>query len=278
MRLIASAKRQVKPLLPQWLLRWVAANGDGTPGSSIHSFGPEDTVIADFAEFSDQSVPQVIEGLHQYRQLVQGEWQKLGASSFAEASTRFYAQSQSYVFDVLSGNYNRNMVIEKLNRFGPGILASIKQHPGKAFLEFGGGVGVFCEVAAGFGKDVTYLDIPGRISDFAAWRFKKYNLPIRTIIVEPGNDLKRLESYDVIYTDAVLEHMPPAEQLRVTKILGTLLRPAGVLVFLVDLGGPTPENPTHEVVDIDLLHSTLSDLGLHCQEGKGNFWSIWRRH
>ena len=202
--------------------------------------------------------------------------ERAGCLSFEEASKKFYSQSQAYVFDVLSSNPNRRVVVEKLNRFSPAIVSSIRQHCGKRFLEFGGGVGLFCEIVVGFGKDVTYLDIPGRVSEFAAWRFRKYGLPVRTVIIEPGR-LDVLENYDIIYSDAVLEHIPRHEQQRVVKVLGDHVSAGGMLVLLVDLSGPTPENPTHEVVDINRLHSTLEGCGLRCQDGRGNFWSIWRR-
>jgi SAM-dependent methyltransferase len=271
MDLIRRAKRIVKPLLPRWLLRLLRRSSDAS-----YEYRPDDTVIADFAEFSSQPVSAIVAGIRSYRQLVQGEWKMLGASSFEEASKTFYAQSQAYVFDLLAGNYNRRVVLEKLDGFSPAIVGSIQQHAGLRFLEFGGGVGVFCEVVASFGKNVTYLDIPGRISEFATWRFQKHQIPVRTIIVKPGH-LDDLEHYDIIFTDAVLEHMPPDEQLRVVRVLGLHVSAGGMLVLLVDITGPTPANPTHEVVDIDVLHSILDECGLRCEVGRGKFWSIWRR-
>jgi hypothetical protein len=103
------------------------------------------------------------------------------------------------------------------------------------------------------------------------------SIPVRTIIVEPGRLDGLDENYDIIYTDAVLEHMPPAEQQRVVKVLASHLLAGGILVLLIDLTGPTPDNPTHEVVEINDLHSTLGECGLHCQDGRGRFWSIWKR-
>ena len=277
MNRILRAKQKLKPLLPRWLMSALRSNGEGTRrGTSHYEYDPEDTVIADFAEFASQPIPEIVAGIRQFRRLVQRDWRELGTLSFEEASKKFYSQSQAYVFDLLSGNPNRRVVLEKLDRFSPAIVSGIRQHTGRRFLEFGGGLGLFCEIVAGFGKEVTYLDIPGRVSEFAAWRFQKYGLPVRTIIKEAGC-LDGLENYDIIYTDAVLEHMPYWEQQRVVKALGDHVSAGGILVLLVDLSGPTAENPTHEVVDIDLLHSTLEGTGLRCQEGRGKFWSLWQR-
>jgi len=277
--LIVRAKQTVKSVLPQWSLRALQRllrPLRRPPRAVAYAYRPEDTVIADFAEFGSLPVSEIVACMRSFRHSVQDEWKKLGALNFEEASRIFYVRSRAYIFDLLSSNYNRKMVVEKLNRFGPSIIEVIRQHPGKRFLEFGGGLGVFCEIVAGFGKDVTYLDIPGRISEFAIWRFRKYRIPVRTIIVEPGR-LDGLETYDIIYTDAVLEHMPPAEQQRAVKVLANHLLAGGILVLLIDLTGPTPDNPTHEVVDINDLHSTLDECGLRCQDGRGRFWSIWKR-
>jgi SAM-dependent methyltransferase len=277
MGFIRHAKRIVKPLLPRWLLRRLyGLSGAAELGLAGYEYHPDDTVVADFAEFASQPTSDIVAGIRKYRQLVQGEWKMLGASIFEEASRKFYAQSQTFAFDLLAGNYNRRVVLEKLEGFSPAIMSSIKQHPGLRFLEFGGGLGVFCEVVSELGKSVTYLDIPGRISEFATWRFQKRGIPVRTVIVEPGH-LDGLEDYDIVFTDAVLEHLPPDEQRRVVRLLGSHVTAGGLLVLLVDMSGPTRANPTHEVVHIDVLHSILDECGLRCQDGRGKFWSIWRR-
>ncbi len=247
-----------------------------TAAAVVYHYQPDHTVVADIAEFTGQSIEQVVQGIRDYRSLVQGEWANLGAISYEEAAKKFYSTSQGYIYDPLTASYSKQVIIDKLNGFSPVLLSSIRQHSGQRFLEFGGGLGVVCEIVAGFGKQVTYLDIPGRISEFATWRFRKYDLPIETKIVEPGQ-LDDLGDYDIIFTDAVLEHMPPAEQDRVVRILGHRLRPGGVLILLVDISGPTPQNPTHAFVDIHALHAALDEAGLQCQIGRGIFWSVWSR-
>src|SRR5262249_25819376 len=151
------------------------------------------------------------------------------------------------------------------NRFNPRILEAVRTHPGKRFFEFGGGVGVFCEIAARMGKHVYYMELPGIVFDFAQWRFKKLGLNVKAIkakadrIYLPGK-------YDIIYTDAVLEHLPQSLQIEATKAMARVLDKDGLLIFLVDLSGPSEEDPMHHDVDIRELHDHLRSEGLHCEE------------
>jgi hypothetical protein len=79
------------------------------------------------------------------------------------------------------------VVIEKLNKLTLSYSVLIQEHPGRRLLDFGGGTGVFCEIAHELGRYVTYLDIPGLVSEFARWRFWEYQLPIGVQIASPEN-------------------------------------------------------------------------------------------
>lgn len=211
-----------------------------------------------------------------YHAINAADWHKLPRGDFAERAARFYEASQNYVFDTLSGNPRPDAVINKLNRFNPGILKAIASHPGKRFLEFGGGIGVFCSIAAQMGKDVHYLELPGVCFDFALWRFKKMGLRV-TPIPAKADVIHVPGQYDIVYTDAVLEHLPPPLQLEASAAIANAVAPDGLLIFLVDLSGATPENPTHHDVDIVALQRVLAESGLKCESGLGTFCSVWRR-
>lgn len=176
----------------------------------------------------------------------------------------------------MSANQSPAHVARKLNRFNPRILSSIREHPGKHFLEFGAGIGVMCEIAAGFGKDVVYLELPGIVFDFALWRFKKLGLNI-TAIEAKTDDIYLPGQHDIIYTDAVIGHVPPSMQIEAIDAMARALLPGGLLVVLVDLSGPTADNPMLFPIDIAELHRRLSAAGLQNQDGYGTFCSIWRR-
>ena len=243
---------------------------------AAYSYRPGDVVVEDFAEFSGIPLDTVIERIANFHAINAQDWHALGASSFSERAAAFYESSQNYVFDTLSANRSPEAVVKKLDRFNPRILESIRTHPGKRLFEFGGGIGVFCEIAARMGKEVFYMELPGIVFEFAQWRFKKLGLNVSPIEAK-ADTINLPGKYDIVYTDAVLEHLPQPLQIRATQAIGQAVDNDGLLIFLVDLSGPTEDDPMHHVVDIVELHEHLSSSGLRCEEGHHTFCSIWRR-
>jgi 2-polyprenyl-3-methyl-5-hydroxy-6-metoxy-1,4-benzoquinol methylase len=241
-----------------------------------YAYRPGDTVVEEFAEFAGMDIPSVVEGIRHYKELNKATWARLQGQSgnWTETARQFYASADHYVFDHLSANPTPTAVLEKLDRFDPGLLLAVRKSQGKDFLEFGGGTGVFCEAMAREGFKVTYLDIPGRVRDFAAWRFAKHGVEIEMITSNPDR-LTLEKSYDVIFTDAVFEHLIHPEQ--VLEELLAHLKPGGTFVFIVDLSGPTENDPEHRHVDIDHLHGIIERSGCECSLGRGKFASVWLR-
>jgi protein-L-isoaspartate O-methyltransferase len=239
-------------------------------------YSPGDSVIEDFAEFSGIPLETIVDRIADYHRINADEWHSLKGKSFAERAAAFYESSQNFVFNTLSANARPQAIIDKLDRFNPQIMKAIRAHPGNSFFEFGGGIGVFCEIIARMGKSTFYMELPGLAFDFAQWRFKKYGIDITTIEAKP--DIIYLPGkYDIVYTDAVIEHLPHNLQVDATKALAQATNINGLLVFLVDLSGPTAENPMHHIVDIRELHSHLRAAGLDCQDGLNTACSVWRR-
>lgn len=164
--------------------------------------------------------------------------------------------------------------MDKLDGYTPKILNSIRETAGKKLIEFGGGTGAFCEIAARMGKDVTYLDIPGQPAEFAKWRFAKYELPVTIRLTTPGV-LELDQNYDVVFTDAVLEHLD--DPYTPTRTLADHLNPGGTFVMLVDLSGEEEDMPMHKDVDVVRLHTVLEEAGLVNTYGRHTFASIWVR-
>ena len=133
-----------------------------------------------------------------------------------------------------------------------------------------------CEIAARLGKHVSYLELPGIVFDFAAWRFRKFNLDITMIEADP-NVIAVPGRFDIIYTDAVIEHLPPQMQIEATETIACAVDDGGLLIFIVDLSGPTEKEPMHFHVDIDDLHARLAASGLQRDPSSGGYCSIWRR-
>jgi protein-L-isoaspartate O-methyltransferase len=246
------------------------------PPDAGYQYCSGDVVVKDFAEFSGMPLDDVIERIANFHRVNADDWNALDGTSFSERAATFYETSQNFVFDTLSANPSPKAVIEKLNRFNPRVLEVIRIHPGKRFLEFGGGVGVFCEIVARMGKQVWYMELPGIVFDFARWRFKKCGLNINTIEAK-ADAIYLPNKYDIVYTDAVLEHLPQSLQIEATRAIARAVDEDGLLIFLVDLSGPSEEEPMHHEVNIRELHAHLQSAGLRCEDGYHKFCSIWRR-
>jgi len=232
------------------------------------------TVIQDFAEFSGLSIPEIERRIFVHHTLAGEEWHNVVGQEFNQKSQEFYKNSSYYIYDLLSVNYNKTALISKLNSICPGMLNLIRQHPGKDFLEFGGGTGLFCEQVFNLGKNVTYLDIPGQVLNFAKWRFAKYQLPIDLICSQP-DCLKLDRSFDIIFSDAVFEHLIDPEQ--VLSELCDHTKPDGLIILLIDLSGHTEEFPMHREIDIIALHQLIRAKGFVNLVGENSFCSIWQK-
>ena len=218
----------------------------------------------------------VIHRVANFHRINADDWNALDAPSFSERAATFYNSSQNFVFGILSANASPEAVIRKLDRFNPRILESIRTHPGKRFFEFGGGIGVFCEIAARMGKDIYYMELPGSAFEFAQWRFRRLGLNVK-VMAAKADSISVPGKYDIVYTDAVIEHLPQSLQIEATKAMAQAVDKDGLLIFLVDLSGPTEEDPMHHAVNIRELHDHLRSAGLRCDDGYHKFCSIWRR-
>lgn len=237
-------------------------------------FDESHEVVRDFSAFSGVPVGVLEERLNDFRGLTRDEWERNPGATWEQKAETYYVTAKSYVFDLLRSNYSRAAVAEKLDRFEPRILSSIRRNPGGSFLEFGGGTGVVCQIAAEMGKDVTYVDLPGAAFEFAAWRFRRLGLPVTMIEATPtGVELPR--AYDVVFSDAVFEHL--IDPVGAARTLAAHLRPSGFLGLLVDLDGENPDLPMHRPVDLRAVHGALEGEGLAPEFGSGTFVSGWSR-
>jgi phospholipid N-methyltransferase len=228
------------------------------------------SIVHDYAEFSQQSVNDIVNKIVKF--------QELSIEDFKNSDSQFdfYANSKNYIYDLLGGHPDMDGPIQKINKFLPGVLDYIKEHPGKKFLELGGGIGDICHTISSWGKEVTYMDIESHITEFARWRFKKYNVDVNMKII-PQDSFELTETYDFIYQDAVLEHLTPVQQVSYTSKLAKNLNLNGVFVMVVDLSGESENMPMHYNVDIVKVHKAIIDEGLTCYYGLNTFASVWMR-
>jgi len=214
-------------------------------------------IIKDYAEFSGIPLQELIQRMNRFHELVNEEWNELGPSSWTDRAKMFYARSNHYILDLLYANADRAAAEKKLEKYG--IWKFLDQlPPGSDVLEFGGGLGVVCQLFCERDYQVTYLDIPGKPMDFAKWRFQRYHIPVRIIESDPER-LTLENEYDFIFSDAVFEHL--IDPCQAAEGLMRHLRPGGYLLLLIDVFNNNDLWPMHRPLDFHALDNTLTNCG-----------------
>lgn len=236
---------------------------------------PEDVlngdVVHDFVEFSGVPFEEVREKIRNF--------QKINTEDFhaKESTFDFYENSKTYVYDLLGANWNKVGPANKMHKFLPGLMRVIQEHPGNEFMEFGGGLGVFTQIIKEHtGKNVTYVDVKGYISEFAMWRFEKYNVDIDTILI-PQDTFSFDKTFDIVYSDAVWEHLDPQTQIDYLHKLDKYINQNGLLILIIDLSGENEDMPMHYNVDIAKVCNTMKSLGYNNLWHDNNFATVWHK-
>ena len=191
---------------------------------------PMDVVIDDYIEYSHELRSRVIRKVKNGRKIAQREWENIVKRGSVEELGQFYTES-NYHYDVLLP-YLQPDRFSKVERYQD-IIDFVKCTNGHKVMEFGGGPGQLCLlIYFNTGKSVTYLDLPSPIMDFAKWRFEKYSADIGIIEASvdecslPGN------AYDIVISDAVLEHVP--KLMSTVRSICRSLKPRGYFYILFD--------------------------------------------
>ena len=218
-------------------------------------------VVSDWHEYSGVPIEDVLENIAGCEKSIGDEWRAMVTTAEDNQISKFYGESSSYIYDILS-SYTQSKLQSKL-RNNQRVLALVK-HLARSrkvnALEFGGGTGELCLSMWEAGASVTYCDLQGRISEFAAWRFKKYNADIKVIYSRIDSVELPESSYDLVVSDAVLEHLKVQHLRGFAHSISRSLKPTGYLYLLWD---PTyyAGNPTH-ILGLNDLDVILSDSGL----------------
>jgi len=194
-----------------------------------NSFDPL-LVIDNYCQFSGEKKSEVIKKIKKSIEIASKTFRKTVPKKTAKNLEKFYA-SPDYIYDLLDAFYN----FEKTKKIKTclDIIKFVKRKKAKKVLEFGAGTGQLCLLLyANTNASVLYLDLPGNTFDFAKWRFKKYKAPIRLIKGQINADSIPHAPFDVIVSDAVLEHVPDLP--KTIKLLKKSLAAPGYLYILFD--------------------------------------------
>jgi hypothetical protein len=134
--------------------------------------------------------------------------------------TNFYIQTDAYVYELMAANhivqtlYSYYVLCDKLKTLNVGSV-----------LDYGAGAGTLSILFENLGYSVTYADLPGKLFDFAKWRFakRKINIPMINLMKQ-----KIKPEFDCIVSTEVVEHV--VDPIGLIKIFQSILKKNGTLV------------------------------------------------
>lgn len=153
-----------------------------------------------------EKVSRKLGGFGKYVKVTEDEWNsmKIDQNDINEVMG-FYAQTENYMpeLTIIASTEDK----QKLCRFAIGYC--LKNNV-KNVVDYGCGVGQVSIVGALNGLNMTAVDIEGKTFEFTRWKFKKYDLNVKTIEIKNDEPLK--EKYDAITCFEVLQHVPDVEK------------------------------------------------------------------
>jgi 2-polyprenyl-3-methyl-5-hydroxy-6-metoxy-1,4-benzoquinol methylase len=181
------------------------------------------------------------------------EWRaKVTNPGDADEITRFYNESDAELFDLVEWHASDAIHYRTV------ICADIaSRRPGRAFLDYGSGIGSDAIAFGRLGYDVTLADISEPLLRFARWRCQRRNIHPNVV------DLKReplpRAHFDAAVCFDVLEHLP--RPLQAIRRIHTAMVPGG-LMFMHAPFGQDPERPMHLVHD-DVVSPRMRPAGFY---------------
>jgi 2-polyprenyl-3-methyl-5-hydroxy-6-metoxy-1,4-benzoquinol methylase len=165
----------------------------------------QEEYVQDVMAFTKTTHDQVRERMKKGSEPLKDEWnawEKQGPMT-NERIAAFYKQTANYIYEL--GEWH--LFVPNKRESDLALVEDMRKKRPKNILDFGGGVGLMALPLARSGQDVTLADLDGTSLQFAAFRAKRRDIPLKLwrSDVEPAPpDAK----YDVILALDVLEHLP----------------------------------------------------------------------
>ena len=153
----------------------------------------------------------------------------------SEEIENFYKTTFFYIFDLAHWHMAKSQI-----NFRNFVVQTCEGR----VLDFGAGIGDLCINLTKRGLKVDYLEIPGKISEFAKWLFKKKNLNIEIVDL---NDLS--QKYDTILCIDVIEHVINPQ--KTLEILVSHLNGGGKLIVTNLNINDSDTHPMHSKLNLN---------------------------
>ena len=160
---------------------------------------------------------------------------------YNEKMLNFYSKSSAFIFELIVDSI-RDEKISKDKFIINKINTSYKRDEEIRILCFGDGIGTDSLNFASHGRNVTYFDVEGQISNFASLNFKFNGVSNLIRRINDENLLKE-NSFDVIICREVLEHLEDPFDT-VTK-LRSYLKNNGLYFISESFSSVSEQFPTH---------------------------------
>jgi len=217
------------------------------PGKTL-----EQTIAEEVADYFGKSVDEVVEFWYYSTKQLKLEWDALNPQT-EEDILSYYDKNTTYIYELSYWHtLHKNLGLIENAR----SLELALSHPGRKYLDFGGGTGSNIILFHKHGFECALADISTSLLNFAKARFKRREINCR--VVDLKADSLPDEYFDFVTAVEILEHTPhPVEIMkqivRATKKGGLIT--AWIPFFKDEL------RPMHLVTNINVAEQFLA-LGL----------------
>lgn len=208
-------------------------------------------LVTEAAEYLGITTAEAYERLAGAGERFRQEWHEaIRDPADPDALHDFYNSSDTELFELIEWHatdpiHYRTLIVRDL----------ALQRPGRAYLDYGSGIGSDAVVFAEAGFDVTLADISDLLLGFAAFRCRKRGARVNTIDLKTAS--LPADAFDVALCFDVLEHIP--QPLPVVSNIRRAMHEGGLLIIHAPFGND-PEHPMH-VVHEDVVTPRMRAMG-----------------